>query len=69
MFFSTESSETRASFSGQKSSVDLCPCSGANDDDELFLLPESVLGMDSISFREDVASIAPNFIPNFRSEE
>ena len=39
---------------------------GANDDnDQLFLLPESVLGMDSISFREDVASIAPSFIPNF----
>ena len=35
------------------------------DDDQLFLLPESVLGMDSISFREDVASIAPSFIPNF----
>ena len=40
---------------------------GTEDDDQLFLLPESVLGMDSISFREDVASIAPSFIPNFGS--
>ena len=38
---------------------------GEADNDQLFLLPESVLGMDSISFREDVASIAPSFIPNF----
>ena len=40
-------------------------CDGGGDNDQLFLLPESVLGMDSISFREDVASIAPSFIPNF----
>ncbi len=34
-------------------------CSG----DELFLLPESVLGMDSASFREDVRSVAPSLLP------
>ncbi len=34
-------------------------CSG----DELFLLPESVLAMDSVSFREDVRSVAPSLIP------
>ena len=41
-----------------KMSVELHPCL------QLFLLPESVLGMDSISFREDVASIAPSFLPS-----
>ena len=49
--------------------LDRLPEDGAGaddgDNDQLFLLPESVLGMDSISFREDVASIAPSFIPNF----
>ncbi len=35
-------------------------CSG----DELFLLPESVLGMDSQSFREDVRSVAPSLLPS-----
>lgn len=51
--------------------LDRLPEDGAGaddgDNDQLFLLPESVLGMDSISFREDVASIAPSFIPNFSS--
>lgn len=43
--------------------LDHLPESGDGDDspDELFLLPESVLAMDSASFREDVASIAPSF--------
>ena len=45
-------------------SVELHPCL------QLFLLPESVLGMDSISFREDVASIAPSFLPsNFVTQQ
>ena len=30
--------------------------------DQLFLLPDSVLGMDSLSFREDVAAVAPDFL-------
>ncbi len=30
--------------------------------DELFLLPESILSMDSASFREDVASVAPSLL-------
>ena len=34
-----------------------------DDEDQLFLLPERVLAMDSLSFREDVASIAPSFLP------
>ena len=29
--------------------------------DQLFLLPARVLAMDSLSFREDVASVAPDF--------
>ncbi|XP_071746892.1 uncharacterized protein [Lepeophtheirus salmonis] len=33
-----------------------------NDPDQLFLLPDSVLAMDSFTFREDVNSIAPNFL-------
>ena len=33
------------------------------DDDQLFLLPDSILAMDSISFREDVAAVAPSFLP------
>ena len=32
------------------------------DPDQLFLLPDRVLTMDSLTFREDVASIAPCFI-------
>ncbi|XP_071746878.1 uncharacterized protein [Lepeophtheirus salmonis] len=35
-----------------------------NDPDQLFLLPDSVLAMDSFTFREDVNSIAPNFLSN-----
>ena len=30
--------------------------------DQLFLLPDAVLGMDSLSFREDVAAVAPDFL-------
>lgn len=30
--------------------------------DQLFLLPDRVLGMDSLSFREDVAAVAPDFL-------
>ena len=37
--------------------------SGDDNDDQLFLLPDRVLAMDSISFREDVAGISPSFIP------
>ena len=33
-----------------------------DDCDELFLLPESVLAMDSASFREDVRSVAPSLL-------
>ena len=33
-----------------------------DDCDELFLLPESVLAMDSESFREDVRSVAPSLL-------
>jgi hypothetical protein len=37
--------------------------SAANGDpDQLFLLPDRVLTMDSMTFREDVASVAPCFI-------
>ncbi len=32
------------------------------DPDQLFLLPDRVLTMDSLTFREDVASVAPCFI-------
>ena len=38
-------------------------CMDACSGDELFLLPESVLTMDSASFREDVRSVAPSLIP------
>ena len=34
----------------------------ACDMDQLFLLPDRVLGMDSLSFREDVAAVAPDFL-------
>ena len=37
------------------------PQSGC-DMDQLFLLPDRVLGMDSLSFREDVAAVAPDFL-------
>ena len=40
---------------------------GSSSSDELFLLPDRVLAMDSISFREDVAAIAPSFLPNFHA--
>ena len=42
--------------------LDHLPESTGEDGDELFLLPESVLTMDSASFREDVASVAPSFL-------
>jgi hypothetical protein len=32
------------------------------DPDQLFLLPDRVLAMDSLTFREDVASVAPSFL-------
>lgn len=35
---------------------------GCGDNDELFLLPDRVLGMDSLTFREDVAAVAPSLI-------
>ena len=43
-----------------------CVCDQKNNKqvtkmDQLFLLPARVLAMDSLSFREDVASVAPDF--------
>ena len=38
------------------------PDSPQSDMDQLFLLPDRVLGMDSLSFREDVAAVAPDFL-------
>ena len=43
------------------------PESPQSDMDQLFLLPDSVLGMDSLSFREDVAAVAPDFISNLKN--
>jgi len=40
---------------------DLGPEDGG-DGDEFFLLPESVLGADSVMFREDVADVAPSLL-------
>lgn len=37
------------------------------DMDQLFLLPDRVLGMDSLSFREDVAAVAPDFLSNLKN--
>lgn len=42
---------------------------GQHDDDQLFLLPDRVLAMDSISFREDVAAIAPGFLPRQQQQQ
>lgn len=49
--------------------LDHLPESSGDDDDgdHLFLLPDRVLAMDSISFREDVAAIAPSFLPQQHS--
>ena len=37
--------------------------SKSSSDDTLFLLPDCVLSMDSTSFREDLAAVAPGFLP------
>ena len=38
------------------------PDSPQSDMDQLFLLPDRVLAMDSLDFREDVAAVAPDFL-------
>jgi hypothetical protein len=43
---------------------DLADTIGGYDSDELLLLPNQVLEMDSLSFCKDVASVAPCFISN-----
>ena len=57
-------SEAKANFNGETVWLDVNdlgdPVGG--DPDELFLLPDRVLTVDSITFREELASVAPAFL-------